>query len=105
MLQAIKSGRQVPPRLLEPPPEVQTGLAIYMRAFFDLAADREQGGRIRWSTIRAWCQAHGIDGDDADDLHFLLGRMDTAYMAWTAEAARRQARDAKVKEQMRGKPG
>lgn len=82
-MQAVRSGRAVPPRLLEPPPEVQLGLGMYMNAFFALASDRPAGGgRIPWSSIHSWADGHGLDSVEEDDLHFLLVRMDLAYLDW-----------------------
>lgn len=85
-MMAVRSGRAIPPRFLEPPPEVQAGLGIYMRAFFDLASDRQQqGGRILWSAVQWWCEAQGLDADEARDMHFLVGRMDLAFLAWAKD--------------------
>lgn len=101
----MKTGRRIPPRLLEPPPEVHQGLQLYVRCFWDLVADRSPNGRLSWSTIHGWCKAKGVTGVDEDDVHYLLRRMDAAYHEWAQEAGRRNARDEKVKEQMsRGKP-
>lgn len=104
ILLSVKTGRRIPPRLLEPPPEVQQGLQLYVKCFWQLAADRGQNGRLSWSTIQRWCEAHDLSRDDADEVHYLLRRMDAAYFDWSQEASKRQARDTKVKEQMaRGK--
>ncbi len=82
-MQAVRSGRAVPPRLLEPPPEAQLGLGLYMNAFFALASDRPPGpGRIPWSSVHLYAQRFGLSGTDEDDLHFLLVRMDLAYLDW-----------------------
>lgn len=101
-MQAVRSGRAVPPRLLEPPPEVQAGLGIYMKGFFDLAADRVEGGKIPWSTIRDWCTANDMRGDDASDAHFLLGRMDMAYISWAKEKGKSLSAERKKMEEVRG---
>jgi len=100
-MQAVRSGRAVPPRLLEPPPEVQQGLGIYMRGFFELASDRQQGGKIPWSTIQDWCEANGQLGDDAKDAHFLLGRMDLAYMSWAKDKGKKMSADKRALEESR----
>lgn len=97
---AVKSGRAIPPRLLEPPPEVQSGLELYMKAFFDLAGDRPQGGRIRWSTVEDWCARKGLDGVDAEDVHFLLTRMDIAYMEWSKTKGKKQRADQAARDRV-----
>lgn len=79
----MRSGRAIPPRLLEPPPEVNPGLAFYMNAFWDLCSDRRDGGRIPWTAIDAWCTAHRVPLDERHDVHFLVGRTDMAFMNWT----------------------
>lgn len=71
------------------------GLGMYMRGFFEIASDREHGGRIHWSTIRRWCDARGLTGDDAEDAHFLLGGMDTAYMEWSRTKGKKMSEDRK----------
>lgn len=86
-MMAVKSGRAIPPRFLEPPPEVQSGLGIFMRAYFDLAADRSESGRIPWSTVDRWCHRKGLDGDEANDAQFLIQRMDMAYLEWVKKKA------------------
>jgi hypothetical protein len=82
-MMAVKTGRAIPPRFLEPPPEVQMGLGIYMKAFFDLASTRADGNRmLPWTAIDRWCERMGLRAEDADDAHFLLVRIDLAYMEW-----------------------
>lgn len=104
ILLSVKTGRRIPPRLLEAPPEVQQGLQLYVKCFWQLASDRGENGRLSWSTIHRWCEAHRLTGDDADDVLFLVRRMDAAYVDWAQAAGKRKARDDKVKEQMgRGK--
>lgn len=70
-----------------------------MKAFFDLASDRQDGGRIPWSTVRAWCEAHGLDGDDAEDVHFILTRMDMAYMEWAKAKGKKLSEERKRAEE------
>jgi hypothetical protein len=98
----VKSGRQVPPKLLQAPPEVHDSLAIYVQAFWDLCGDR-QNNRITWVARHLWCQAYGIEGDDAEDLIFLVGRMDIAYIDWAHKKAnKKDARPGVSKEKQIG---
>jgi hypothetical protein len=102
--QAVRSGRAIPARFLEPPPEVQLGLGIYMKGFFDLACDRHDGGRISWSTVRDWCDARGLVGDDADDAWFLLSRMDIAYLTWVRSKTKKPGKKPTDDEAQDGIP-
>jgi hypothetical protein len=90
----------VPPRLLEPPPEVAPGLGTYMKAFWDLCGDRPQGGRIPWSSVHAWCAAKGIVGDDEEDAHFLVTRLDIEYLKWS----RKKGAGVRPEDRPGGKP-
>lgn len=83
VLQAVRSRRQIPPRLLEPPPELPKALELYMRCFWELCCDRYQpGARIPWSAVQKWVEAMGIDRADREDFHFLVSRLDVAYLKW-----------------------
>lgn len=54
-----------------------------MKAFWDLCSDRREGGRIPWTAIDAWCASHRVSYDERHDVHFLVGRMDMAFLNWT----------------------
>ena len=59
------------------------GLQIYLDAFFDISPSRLGGMGVMplgWLPIHQYCQAHGISDEDGQDMHFLLGKMDIAYM-------------------------
>ncbi len=59
------------------------GLEMYMKCFWDLCGDRpQQGMRITWSTVDRWCEVFGLDREERHDVHFLIGRMDIAYLNW-----------------------
>lgn len=96
---AVKSGRRVPPQFLADVPEVAPGLQLYMNGFFELIGDRDGSGKIFWSTIRSWCEAKGLVADDAQDAHFLLGRMDTTYLEWARTKGKKlSAEKARIEE-------
>lgn len=64
------------------------GLELYAKAFWDLISDRLGGNRIPWTAIHAWCASKGITGEDEDDVHFLVGRMDMAYVDWARKKSK-----------------
>lgn len=79
--------RQLPPRLLEPPPDVGEGLALLMDCFWDLA---RPSGRIPWSEIEAWCRAHELDEELSGDVHHVVKRLDVAYQTWLHKRGQRK---------------
>ena len=81
-MQAVRSGRAIPPKLLEPPPEVNAGLQLYMDAFWALCTCRLQAGRIPWTAVQAYADALGLDWPEAHDMHFLISKMDMVYVQW-----------------------
>lgn len=90
----MRSGRAIPPRLLEPPPEVNPGLALYMEAFWALCSDRHgDGHRIPWTSVQRWCEARGLDREEWADVHHLVGRVDLAYLEWLRTKQKKPAKD------------
>lgn len=83
--QAVRQRREVPPRLLEPPPEVHAGYELYMLAFWDLCRARD---RIPWSEVQLWCVTYGITGPDAEEVHFVVSKLDAAYQQWAGKKQR-----------------
>jgi hypothetical protein len=81
-IQAFRSGRAMPEALRGVPPTVNEGLQLFMQAFWDLCSDRTSTGRISWIAIELWGQAHAFDRNDCHQLHFLVSRLDTAYIRW-----------------------
>lgn len=83
------SGRAIPPRLLEPPPEVNEGLQLYMDAFWNLCADRGFGNRIRWTAMHFYASSLGLSYEEEWDMVFLLNRLDMTYLKWLEGKQRR----------------
>lgn len=59
-------------------PELQDGLQFYYMAYVELGTTRGPSGYIPWTAIYEYCKAYEIDGEDAEDLFYLLRRMDSA---------------------------
>lgn len=58
----------------------------------DLTTDRYFGfaeGPIPWSAIRRYCQEHGIIGDQCEDMHYHVSKLDSAYLEHRAKQAKK----------------
>jgi hypothetical protein len=56
------------------------GSDLYYQAFVTLGSCRSSTGCIPWTAIRDYCNEYDIDGEDRDDMFFLVQSLDTAYM-------------------------
>ena len=80
-----RRGLPLPARI-QNAPELAPGLGIYMRAFYDLDTCRPMGvteGPIPWTAIERWCDAAKMtEEEERDDVHYLVRRLDNAYLAY-----------------------
>lgn len=63
-------------------PELWPGTELYWQAFLDLHADRNPGGAITWTVMRAWAETHQLTTEQFTDMVYLLRVMDNAYVKW-----------------------
>ena len=42
-------------------------------------------GAIPWTATHQWADAHGIEGEQRDDLHFHVRALDQALLGWRAK--------------------
>lgn len=77
------------------------GLELYTKAFWDLISDRSANNRIPWTAVHLWCSAHDIRGQEEEDFHFLVSRMDMAYVDW----ARKKSKSGTTDKGTNAKPG
>jgi len=77
-----------------PSAELPESLLDIWRAWWRLHADRPQWaggmgppipGRIPFRDVWAWCEFHGLPGDDVALFDRCLRAMDTVYLEWHAE--------------------
>lgn len=78
---------------------MHAGWQLYMDAFWDLASERSQGSRIRWTAIDQWCRRYGLSFSAYQAVKFVVYRLDLAYIDWAqtkakAESKRREKRNA-----------
>lgn len=94
---AIRQGLPLPDSL-ENAPELFIGLNLFYSAFFDLHGCRQLGnalGPIDWITIDRYCERYEIEGEQYEDMHFFLGRMDYAYLERERNKTTKSLQDAK----------
>ena len=83
----MREGIPLPQRI-ENAPSLLPGLELYYVTFMDLMASRNSGfgiGPIWWETVQKYCEVHGIEGDQAEDMHFHIRNLDTEYMKFSAK--------------------
>lgn len=79
---AIRQNSPIPDSIKDAP-ELMMGLALFYNSFFDLHGCRQLGdtlGPIDWIMIDRYCNRYDITGEQYDDMHFFISRMDFAYL-------------------------
>jgi len=93
---AIRTRRPIPDRIANAP-TLQPGLALFYLAFQDLSSERQVGqtlGAIPWSAIDRYCRRYGIRGEQYEDMHYHITRLDRVYLEWYAEKRKRELESA-----------
>ena len=74
-------GMPLPDFLLNAP-ELQTGLQLFLQAFFDLDTERSHSMGIvliPWRSIKDYAVAYEFDREQTEDLFYLIRAMDIAH--------------------------
>lgn len=82
MDECIRRGKP-PPDSIQNAPELNAGLGLYYIAFLDLTGCRQLGesiGPIDWLAVDRYCTRYNIKGEQYEDMHYYLGKMDLAFM-------------------------
>ena len=91
MEQARRTGLPVPDSFKNVP-ELFEGLDLYLTAFMELQSCRFSGSGyvapISFLTMVEYCEKCGVVGEQAEDLIFLVSRMDEAYLRHLSEKTR-----------------
>jgi hypothetical protein len=64
-------------------PELQAGLEIYLKAFYDLDSERSYisgVAAIPWSKIKDYAEFYQFSEEQTEDLFYLIRAMDNAHM-------------------------
>lgn len=81
--QAIRAGEPIPDRIANAP-ELMPGLQLYLTAWLELDSERTHAlslTPIPWTSIRQYATAYRMDDEQAEDLTYLIRRMDNAHLA------------------------
>jgi hypothetical protein len=79
------------PDFIRDAPELLPGLSIYLNAFWDLSTCRQMGmglGPIPWTNTREYCTILGGDEQFQEEFHYLIRRLDQAYLNWASESSK-----------------
>lgn len=66
-------------------PELRLGLEFYYLAYYELSSERPAGfgpQPIPWRAIRDWADAHGVEGEQLDDLFHHVRALDRAFLRY-----------------------
>lgn len=73
------------PTKIQNAPELMRGVELYFTAFMELTTCRAIGfgdGPIPWTATQRYCEVNEIEGEQREDLFYLVGYMDAAYLKW-----------------------
>jgi hypothetical protein len=86
MQQARRAGMRNLPDRLANAPEVRDGLQLFYLAFLELTTCRGLGyasaGPVPWMAVDRYCERHEITGEQCEDMHYFVAKMDEAYLKW-----------------------
>lgn len=71
-------------------PDLEIGLDLYWNAFATLTTSRQVGmgmGPISWESMIGYCVINEIEGEQRDDLIYLLNKMDGEYLKQSSKKA------------------
>lgn len=80
--QAMRAGQPLPDRIANAP-ELETGLQLFLQAFFDLDSERSHASGltpIPWTSISAYAMAFEFDEEQTEDLYFFVRRLDSEHL-------------------------
>lgn len=73
---------RLPDRILNAP-QLRLGLELYYGAFSELSSCRTTGfgaGPIPWSVVQDYADTFVFDDEQTEALHYLIRKMDSAYL-------------------------
>jgi hypothetical protein len=91
--QCVRSRLPLPPRIASAP-ELGLGLDLFYTAFVDLSSCRTMGmaeGPIPWLAVRSYCREQRIIGDQREDLHYHINKLDAVYLEYRAKTIKTAA--------------
>lgn len=107
--ECIRRGKP-PPESMQQAPQLHPGLNLFYVAFLDLHTCRQLGmtmGPIDWLAIDRYCQRYDIQGEQYEDMHYFVSRLDAAYLEHhraKSDANHKRQMDRIKQEAKRGTP-
>lgn len=83
----MRRGLPLPDKI-QNAPELEPGLELYLRAFYELDSCRSVGmgeGPIPWTAMEQWATSLGMDEEEREDVHYLVRRLDNAFLEHQAK--------------------
>ena len=78
--------REKLPDFIANAPSLFDGLELFYKGFMDLTSCRQQGyaseGPITWFNIHYYCEINDIKGEQKEDFHYHIEKMDSAYLEY-----------------------
>ena len=81
---ALRENRELPEKIANAP-VLFFGSDLWLEAFYDLSSERQVGmalGPIPWSSVHLYGQVYGIAGEQLEDLHWYITRLDVEYIKY-----------------------
>lgn len=101
----IKSRQAFPAAILNGA-ELPDELRLFYAVFLDLTSCRTLGhaiGPIPWLAIHYYCEAHGIEGEQREEVFYHVAQLDTAYLDWSAKKPSAKPEPAPAPERPNGR--
>jgi hypothetical protein len=76
------------PEAIRNAPSLWLGLELYYNAFLELCTCRQIGnavGAIPLTSVIEYCKAFEIEGEQQEDLLWLIQRLDHKYLEWVSK--------------------
>lgn len=71
-------------------PELNWRLGFFWKSFQDLNTCRTFNGTISYMDIEMYAVIHGIDGNQKEDLHYMIRAMDNVYIDFRSKKDKRK---------------
>ncbi len=76
--QALRGKTKIPQKIVDAP-TLHLGLDFFYLSFMHLLTCRNMNGVIPYTDIEVFCMGHNITGDQKEDVHFHIRKLDNAY--------------------------
>ena len=88
IMDQVKRSKTPVPDRIKNKPVLRLGLGLFLQAFWDLNSERSVGeitGSIPWSSVVFYCEYHGFEYHESEELLYFVKRLDEAYLSYKAK--------------------